>query len=340
VYDYVIVGGGIAGLSCAYYLTRKGFKIALIEKNKSFQNASYASAGLLSPIKFHTYSLTLQQLCVEAIKFWPNFLDEIDGKFLIQSKGELILSYEKEELKQIQDAFLKFDLPVSFLTNEELKTRFPYLSKSVTFGLFADDVYSINNNILLDKLLAIVSSSTDVFFSTVVYDVNQKGGSLSSVVTSSGVIEGKNFIFATGAEKAPFITELFEVEVEGVKGVVLELLGAHNIVVPVIYKHYYIVPRRKNILLAGTVVKEKDYFPYVKIDEIEEIITNIKYFYPDIKNFSILDFRCGQRPFIKDRTVIYQKSTKVSNAYIIGGLFRNGILLAPYLAYQLVNKYC
>ena len=33
LYDYIIVGGGISGLSMAYSLEKKGFNILLVEKN-------------------------------------------------------------------------------------------------------------------------------------------------------------------------------------------------------------------------------------------------------------------------------------------------------------------
>ena len=32
-YDFVIIGGGFAGMSCAYILAKEGHKVALIEKN-------------------------------------------------------------------------------------------------------------------------------------------------------------------------------------------------------------------------------------------------------------------------------------------------------------------
>jgi hypothetical protein len=49
-YDYVIVGGGIAGLSTAYWLLQKDpqLKIGIIEKNKIGYGASGKNAGFVT----------------------------------------------------------------------------------------------------------------------------------------------------------------------------------------------------------------------------------------------------------------------------------------------------
>src|SRR5438874_172598 len=47
--DVAIVGGGIIGAVTAYYLTRAGVRVALIERGLIAREASWASAGIISP---------------------------------------------------------------------------------------------------------------------------------------------------------------------------------------------------------------------------------------------------------------------------------------------------
>jgi len=47
--DVIIIGGGIIGLMSAYYLTRKGVKVTVIDKGPSHQASSHANCGLISP---------------------------------------------------------------------------------------------------------------------------------------------------------------------------------------------------------------------------------------------------------------------------------------------------
>ena len=45
----VVVGGGIAGLSCAYYLRRRDFDVTVVESNRIGSGASFANGGWLCP---------------------------------------------------------------------------------------------------------------------------------------------------------------------------------------------------------------------------------------------------------------------------------------------------
>lgn len=45
----VVVGGGIAGLSCAYYLRRRQFDVTIVESNRIGSGASFANGGWLCP---------------------------------------------------------------------------------------------------------------------------------------------------------------------------------------------------------------------------------------------------------------------------------------------------
>jgi D-amino-acid dehydrogenase len=45
----VVVGGGVAGLSCAYYLRKRGYDVTIVESNRIGTGASFANGGWLCP---------------------------------------------------------------------------------------------------------------------------------------------------------------------------------------------------------------------------------------------------------------------------------------------------
>ena len=47
--DVLIIGGGIIGVSAAYYLTRQGLNVTVVEKGDICAGSSYGNAGLLCP---------------------------------------------------------------------------------------------------------------------------------------------------------------------------------------------------------------------------------------------------------------------------------------------------
>lgn len=47
--EIIIIGGGIIGLSCAYYLHKSGHQVTIIDQSKMDGGASYVNAGYLAP---------------------------------------------------------------------------------------------------------------------------------------------------------------------------------------------------------------------------------------------------------------------------------------------------
>ena len=47
--DVLIIGGGIIGISTAYYLAREGIAVTVIEKGNIGSGSSYGNAGLICP---------------------------------------------------------------------------------------------------------------------------------------------------------------------------------------------------------------------------------------------------------------------------------------------------
>jgi len=50
--EVVIIGGGIIGLSCAYYLIQEGHQVTVIDKSDIKSGASFVNAGYISPSHF------------------------------------------------------------------------------------------------------------------------------------------------------------------------------------------------------------------------------------------------------------------------------------------------
>ena len=48
--DVVVIGGGVAGCSAAWFLAREGLDVLVLERDGLAEHASGAAAGMLSPI--------------------------------------------------------------------------------------------------------------------------------------------------------------------------------------------------------------------------------------------------------------------------------------------------
>ena len=47
--EIVVIGGGIIGLSCAYFLHKAGHQVTVVDRSKMDGGASYVNAGYLAP---------------------------------------------------------------------------------------------------------------------------------------------------------------------------------------------------------------------------------------------------------------------------------------------------
>ncbi|MEY8019799.1 NAD(P)/FAD-dependent oxidoreductase [Muriicola sp. SD30] len=66
----LIVGGGIIGLSCAYFLQKKGHEVTVIDKSNMDGGASYVNAGYLTPS--HIIPLASPGMMAKGIKWMFN----------------------------------------------------------------------------------------------------------------------------------------------------------------------------------------------------------------------------------------------------------------------------
>lgn len=68
--EVVVVGGGIIGLSTAYYLQKAGHKVTVIDKSDFISGASYINAGYITPS--HIISLAAPGMITKGLKWMLN----------------------------------------------------------------------------------------------------------------------------------------------------------------------------------------------------------------------------------------------------------------------------
>jgi D-amino-acid dehydrogenase len=68
--NIMVIGGGIVGLSCAYYLMKEGHAVTVIDKSDMIAGASYVNAGYLTPS--HIIPLASPGMMAKGIKYMFN----------------------------------------------------------------------------------------------------------------------------------------------------------------------------------------------------------------------------------------------------------------------------
>jgi sarcosine oxidase subunit beta len=199
--DVVIIGGGIVGLSIAYYLAlKKAGKILLFEKGQLGEGSTSRCVGGIrtqfsTEINIH-FSL-------ESLKTFEQFKEEfgIDPEFrrigyLFLATTEWEMAVFKENIKLQK----KFDIPVEFLNSDEIGSRWPYLRiEDVLGGTFcAWDGYAGPNEILSGFANAAKRAGVKIHEGMEVIGISTAKGKIRSVKTKNEEISTPVVVNAGG----------------------------------------------------------------------------------------------------------------------------------------------
>lgn len=151
-YDVAVVGGGLVGCATAFYLSKAGAKVVLLERGQLNRGASGRNAGslhfqlehrLIQDIDAETEQLEYYVgLALLAIKLWRSIESDLDtdtqlgmhgGLMIAETDAEIELAERKQRIEKSQG------LQVELISGEEARTLAPYLSHRVRAALYCPD---------------------------------------------------------------------------------------------------------------------------------------------------------------------------------------------------------
>ena len=201
MYDVAIIGCGVMGASCAYYLSRYKLKIAVIEKhNDVCMETTRANSAIIHA----GYDPKPESLCAE-YNVRGNFLaKEICKKLSVAYKqiGSLVVAFSEEELKTIE-VLLKRGrangVPdIRIVDQKELREMEPFISEEALGALYAPSAAIVNPwEYGVAMAETAVKNGAELFLNTKVENIENKNG-LWNIKTSNGDFEAKFVINAAG----------------------------------------------------------------------------------------------------------------------------------------------
>ncbi len=202
--DYVIIGGGIIGLSIAYYLMKKkpNLKVTVLEKKYVGYGASTRNG---SHIRVHFWSRENTIFAIESRKLMIKFASELGWNPILIFGGYLWLIFDEETLKIYEDVnrklWRKLDVPVSFLDKTQVKEKYPYINIDglITGVLGPQDGKIHHDFVTLGYYYGVKKRGGEVFEYTPADKIVIENNSVKGVLSGSKMIESDNVIVAAGA---------------------------------------------------------------------------------------------------------------------------------------------
>jgi len=97
-FDLIVVGGGVLGTFCALHALEKGWKVALLEKDKRPQGATVRNFGMVVPSGM---DLKWQKYGRESLEIYAKLQEKID--LTARKTGSLYVASDAEELALIEE---------------------------------------------------------------------------------------------------------------------------------------------------------------------------------------------------------------------------------------------
>ena len=339
IFDVIVIGGGIIGLSIACEMAERGKKVILLEKNKIGMEASWAAAGTLEPIwDAEGDGDELLQLKIKGEEMWRDFAQKIQEKTNIDveynASGGILIAMNFEEMNQLENTCkvaTKYGIESRVLSKEEIISMEPAISADVFGGIFlASECYVNPRKVTkalhkyFEKIGGRIRENSKV--TSLLEDENK---TIIGVTTSYEKFFARQIVNCAG----PWSFEMTEIKVKPIKGYMICFAAEcmPKIEYVVIHRNSVRILRRKDgTLMAIGMMEDVGFDRELKEESLRAMCDDAIRIIPRLRDAHITEICSGFRPKGKDRFPVIGKIKE--GLYVATGHYKDGILLAPITA--------
>jgi glycine oxidase len=312
-FDAAIVGGGVIGGAVALELARAGLRVAVFDRQNPGQEASWASAGILSPAPESPGMVAMVPLGKASLALYPEFVaqvEEICGKSAgFRPKGtlEALFSHDtKAELSTIIALHHGLGLKAEPLRAADARELEPALSEEVEAAVLRPEEASVDNRALTDAILeAARRSGAEIFSGSGVKAIRREGNLCRGLVLQNENVEAKWTIIAAGCFSATIEGAAPYAPVRPAKGQMVALRADDLKMERVLWSEkIYLVPRNDGRILAGATVEYAGFDKRTTAGGIEKILSSAIDLAPGLADARIEETWAGLRPDSPDHLPI------------------------------------
>ncbi len=324
--DYLIVGSGLAGILFCEVLKQHGKTFLVIDNNS--QKSSTVAGGLYNPVILKRFT-----------EVW-------------KAKEQLNLALPMyHSLEKTLDVKLNFQVPIYrvFASVEEQNNWFaacdkPNLSEFLSTTLIQNTNKAIISNYGFGKVLQTGRIYTSALVSKYKDQLENQEALIKETFDYSSLqiekiitykrIEAKQIVFAEGfgLQQNLFFNYL---PLKPTKGELLTIYAPDLKIDYVLKASVFIMPLGDDLYLVGATYEWEDLTNTITKKAKNELLEKLK---TVIKcEFKLVDQVAGIRPTVKDRRPLIGQHPEHNNLFILNGLGTRGVMIAPYVAYQLYN---
>ena len=360
-FDIVVIGGGVAGVSTVYWLTKQdpSLRIALVEKGTLGIGATGRNAGFITCGSVEHFNRLVGHLGEEkALEIWKFsetnlellkqeiFSGMNDSDIEFEQKGSFSLAStenEFDELKKSADLMKKMGINVEVLNKNDIKDRVGAVN-FVGGVKYCDDA-SVNPIKLLNKIVEKCGDFT-LIENTQVYDIVESAEG-QVLKTNNGTINCSAAVMATNAYSAN-LKKYFKDKILPTRGQIMIMESVDKFMEGPCYANFVLdyfrqLPNGKLIIggfrqLNEEIKSQEVGYSDQVTDEIQEALHEfVKEYIPQFKDKKVTHRWAGIMGFSADGHPILGNLPDNQGVYFLGGFTAHGLGLAFHSAKKITD---
>ncbi len=343
--DVIIVGGGICGAMTAYYLRLEGVSVALLDKGRVGQEASWASAGMVGPESCPQRDPWFLGATTLSKRLYDDLIDELSERtgqrIDYGGGGHLLVAREEAELEHLHErvaAQSEADVGAQVLDGMEARAREPALPDDVVAAAWLPTGRFLDAR----QFTAVVAAASrqlgaDIHegwqVSSLVWDGN--GKTVMGVRSGHDEMHADIVINAAGAWAGHLDARLTH-PVIPLHGQIMSVSAPpgglrHN--VARVGKWGYATPRSDGRVVVGATHEQWGYQKKITPTGLAYLSAVVNRVLPCLTNRPILDVWSGLRPVTIDGLPTVGPDPRVNSGYLwAAGHASSGIMQTPATA--------
>ncbi len=341
--DVVIVGGGVVGCATAYFLTRDGYSVTLIERDSVASHASGFAYGGLSPIvgiieddPLLPLSEASEVIHAELAERLPT---ESGVEYEYRGKTSLVLATTPAQVDGLAESYdwLKqhYKGVVEWHDEASVHALEPRVGPSVTAGLLADRSGEVEPYKFTLALWQAAERAGAVMRNAEVTAVTRAAGNISGVVLGNGeVIEAEAFVLAAGPWMGKATEWLgIDIPISPLKGQILRLKApGEPLAVSLSWSHNYATTKPDGLLWCGTTEERVGFDETPTAYGRDTIMSSVVEILPYLADAELVHHTACLRPVAPDGLPVVGPAPNNVGVFIASGTGRKGIFLGPAMA--------
>jgi glycine oxidase len=339
-YDVVIAGGGVIGGNIALELAEAGLKVGLYDAQEPGREASWASAGILSPAPENPEMISFVPMSLASARLYPEFVRRVEGLTGVnvgyRKDGALDVVMDgnaTEVLSTVIALHHGVGLRAEALNTEKARQMEPALTEKMQAAIYREDEASVDTRAFTDATLkAAERKGVKIFAGNGAKAIWKDGDKCKGLVLEKEKVEAKWTVIAAGCFSANIEGAAPYAPVFPAKGQMVAMRCEAAEIRRVLWlEHTYIVPRNGGRIIAGSTIERTGFDHEVTAGGLRKILNEATKLVPGLDKARIEETWAGLRPDSPDHLPIIGP-TDVEGLLIATGHFRSGMLLAPITA--------